>query len=97
MKRAITALQAIPAVPPAERAAFGPDGELTSHQWEAAKTRIREALADGKFLWRSIERLAKIAGITEAQAMEILRGDTQVVLSTGKSGRPIARLAARSS
>ena len=61
---------------------------------EAAK-RMIEALEDGKWRWRTIERLSIIAGITESEAIKILRGNHEVVLGQDKSGNQIARLQAR--
>jgi hypothetical protein len=42
-----------------------------------------------------VERLSHLAGVSEADALEILRSDPNVVLSRGKSGRQIARLKSR--
>jgi hypothetical protein len=56
---------------------------------------MRTALSSGKYLWRSIERLAIIAGVPESAALDILRADPDVVLGMGKSQRQIARLASR--
>jgi len=55
--------------------------------------RMMAALADSRFKWRSVERLAIEAGVAEKEAHEILaehRGE--VVLGKGKSGNTIARL-----
>ena len=63
---------------------------------ELAWQRMRYALLHHKFVWRSIERLALAARIAPEQAEAILKrhGD-EVRLSTGKSGRRIARLLTR--
>lgn len=60
-----------------------------------AKERIQDALRNGKYDWRSIERLASIGGVSEAEARDILQADPEVVLSVGKSGSPIAGLKSR--
>jgi hypothetical protein len=57
--------------------------------------RIHEALSSGKYLWRSVERLAVIGGVSEIDTIAILRADPDVVLSKGKSGKSIARLKVR--
>jgi hypothetical protein len=57
---------------------------------------MEEALSSGEYLWRSIERLAVIGGVSKSQALDILRADSAVRLGIGKSGRQIARLASRS-
>lgn len=68
--------------------------ELTKHnQREAAFKRMLVALADSRFRWRSVERLAIESGITEKEAHDILAEHrNEVVLGKGKSGRTIARL-----
>lgn len=55
--------------------------------------RLRAALADSRFRWRSVERLAIEAGVTEREAHRILSDNPdQFILGKGKSGRTIARL-----
>jgi hypothetical protein len=56
---------------------------------------MKEALASGKYRWRSIERLAAIGGVSKSEAMNILGADPEVVFSLGKSGNRIARLVSR--
>lgn len=70
--------------------------DLRGDREKHAKGRMKEALTNGKYLWRSIERLATIGAVSESQALDILRADPEVVFGTGKSGRQIARLASRS-
>ena len=95
VKAAVAALErsagagAAPPVEPPEQ------GELTPDQALAARERMRTALSSGKYLWRSIERLAIIAAVPESAALDILRADPDVVLGMGKSQRQIARLASR--
>lgn len=62
---------------------------------ESARQRMLKALEEGKYRWRSIERLSSVAGITVTQASEILRPMQEVVFSRGKSGRTIVRLSSR--
>ncbi len=59
---------------------------------EKAINKMKEALQSHKFRWRSIERLASLAEISEEQAHDLLLGQNDVVISKGKSGRVIARL-----
>ena len=73
-----------PASEVAERAL---DTELVHN----ATDRMMEGLRSHKYRWRSVERLAYLAGTTEGQALEMLRNNPNVVLSVGKSGRQIAR------
>ena len=54
--------------------------------------RMKQALEDPRYRWRSVERLSHIAGVPEADALKILRDDAAIVLGMGKSGREIARL-----
>ena len=55
--------------------------------------RMLTALADGRYRWRSLSRLAEIAGLTEDEALIALRKNPGVVLGADKQGRRIARLA----
>ena len=59
---------------------------------ELALLRMRRALQEGKFEWRSIDALATAAGIGVTEALDILRGESDAVFSRGKSGRIIVRL-----
>jgi len=68
---------------------------LSEDQRHAALQKMKRALADTDFRWRSIERLAIAAGLHEDDALGILRSDPEVVLGKGKSGRRIARLVSR--
>lgn len=56
------------------------------------KTRIIEALENSSYKWRSIPKLASIAGVPEEKVLETIRKDMNIVLSKGKSGRQIARM-----
>jgi hypothetical protein len=95
VKAAVAELErraAPPAGPPLEPPA---EAVLTPDQARAAADRMRQALTSGNYVWRSIERLAVIAGVPESTALDMLRADPEVVLSMGKSQRQIARLASR--
>ncbi|HEY3313300.1 MAG TPA: toll/interleukin-1 receptor domain-containing protein [Anaerolineales bacterium] len=61
------------------------------NEWGAYK-RMIEALNDEKWPWRSVERLAIIGGVSEDDALAILRQDSNVSFGKGKSGRRIAQL-----
>jgi len=67
------------------------DGE--NKEERSAYKRMIEALQADAWKWRSIERLAIIGGVSEEEALTILRRDSNVVFGKGKkSGRRIARL-----
>lgn len=57
--------------------------------------RLIEALNNPKFKWRSLERLAFEAGVSQDVAAEILRADETVRFSKGKSGNIIIGLRSR--
>jgi hypothetical protein len=95
LKAAVDALKkgAAPgSVPPVEPPGPQP---LTAEEEEVAREKMLEALSSDDYLWRSVERLAVIAGISQEQAQRLLRADRRVVLGTGKSQRQIARLKSR--
>jgi hypothetical protein len=58
-------------------------------------TRMLKALADPAHRFRSIERLSFLGGVSESEAVDLLRGDPEVVFAKGKSGKLIARLKSR--
>jgi len=95
IKKAIAVIEANFKVPNAPRMEPITKDELVPEQREMAKKRMKEALVTGEYLWRSLDRLAIIGGISESQALDVLRTDSEVVLSIDKSGRRIARLASR--
>lgn len=96
IKKAVAAIESTVRVPNAPRMEPRDKDALSAEQRDAAKRRMKEALASGQYLWRSIERLAIIGAVSESQAVDILRPDQDVVLSVGKSGHQIAKLATRS-
>lgn len=69
--------------------------ELTQEQKSAAKQKMLDGLANSKYRWRSIERLASIGTISQSQAEDILRPLDETAFSLGKSGRTIVRLSSR--
>jgi hypothetical protein len=87
--------QAAPPVTTAEAAKEGAPTPLTSEPRADAQRVMIEALANPKFRWRSIERLAAIANLPQPEAAELLRFNPDVVFSIGKSKQPIARLKTR--
>jgi hypothetical protein len=68
---------------------------LSEQERHDAAKRMIEALEDSKWRWRTLERLSIIAGITESEAIKILRGNHEVVLGQDKSGNHMARLRSR--
>lgn len=57
-----------------------------------AYERMKEALSIEKWTFRTIERLATKGGVTEEEAIEILRDDPDIIFSKTKSGRKTAKL-----
>jgi len=68
---------------------------LNKNQRKDAEEKILNALRDHKYRWRSVERLAILSGLSESDALDILRADQDIVLSIGKSKQQIARLKGR--
>jgi hypothetical protein len=64
---------------------------LTPDRIQGATDKMMEGLHSHEYRWRSVERLASLAGVSESQALDVLRNKAEVVLSVGKSGRQIAR------
>ena len=62
----------------------------------AAIRRIKEALAEPNPRFRSVDRLATLAGITEEEVLDLLRSDPEVVFGKSKkTGKRIVRLQSR--
>lgn len=58
--------------------------------------RIHEALKDPRYTWRTIPRLATIAGfIPESDVLDILRAHSEVVFGRNGAGEAIVRLNTR--
>lgn len=77
--------------PQAEKVAKPEEIKIEDKGEREAYERMIKALSEEGWTWRSIERLAVIGGVSEAEALAILRRDANVVFGKGKSGR-IARL-----
>jgi hypothetical protein len=57
--------------------------------------RLRDALTNHEFKWRSIDRLAAIIGTSEEETIKLVLTQPDIRLSMGKSGRQIAGLTSR--
>ncbi len=69
---------------------------LNEAVFNEAKERMLEGLKVHKYRWRTIGKLASMAGISEKTALDILRASSsEVILSVGKSGNQIARHVSR--
>lgn len=68
---------------------------LTATQHDAVRGRLLDALTTSEYKWRSLERLAEIAGVSQPTVLDILRTMPEVELSVGKSNRQIAGLTKR--
>jgi hypothetical protein len=86
------AIEANPKAPTIAEAVMTPP---TKSREEVLFERMRAELTSGRYAWRTIERLAISAGVSQTEAHEILAARDEVVLSKGKSGEAIARLATR--
>ena len=54
--------------------------------------RVRGALSDGKWAWRSIGALAAKSGLKEDETLKLVQAAPDIELGRAKSGRTIARL-----
>ena len=68
---------------------------IENKRHQVAYQRMIKALRDEKWSWRSVAKLAIKGGISYDEAVEVLANDPNVVFSTGKSGRTIAKLEVR--
>lgn len=59
----------------------------------AIRDRLEASLKDSRFKWRSLERVALEAGVSEELAADYLRGASTVRFSKSKSGKVIVGLA----
>ena len=66
--------------------------QLDEKRRKAVENKILEGLQNTKYRWRSVRRLAAISRVSESDALDILRENSQVVLGVDKSKRHIARL-----
>jgi hypothetical protein len=62
---------------------------------DAKIQRLRNALTDPEFKWRSTERLAEVIGVTQEEVVQLVLSQPDMRLSRGKSGRQIAGLTSR--
>lgn len=69
-------------------------GALTAKD-DAVRKRIYEALADGKWAWRTVDALAAKAALPLEDTIDILRRDPEIIFGRGKTGKQIARLRSR--
>jgi hypothetical protein len=60
----------------------------------AAIIRMRKALEDPDFTWRTVDRLAAIAGVSQDLALDLLRTSPDIELGQGSSGQTLARVRA---
>lgn len=58
-------------------------------------SKMKEAMRNTHYTWRKVDTLAFIGGVTEGEALDILRNDPDVILSKGKMGSKIAKLRVR--
>jgi TIR domain len=79
--------------PQVEKMAEPEEIKIENKKERGAYERMLEALNDEAWTWRSIDRLAIVGGVSEGEALDILRRDSNIVFGKGnKSGRRIARL-----
>jgi hypothetical protein len=85
--------KAVPS-PPDEIVQRDDHGRISEEEREAAFRRMVAAMSNSKFRWRTIERLAIEAGVSESEAHKRLAAHhpREVVLSKSKSGKTICRL-----
>jgi hypothetical protein len=72
----------------------GTDEVRPDHDRDIAR-RLREALEESKFNWRSLERVAVEAAVSEEVAADVLRADDDVRFGKGQSQRTIVGLKSR--
>ena len=64
-------------------------------RYVSGRTRLFELLNDPEHRFRSVERLSYLAGVSQSEAVDLLRNDSEVVFTKGRSGNLIARLRSR--
>ena len=73
-----------------------PDADSVALQRERdIRQRMTAALQNTKFKWRTLERVAIAAGVSQEEAAEYLRGAPTIRFSKGKSGKIIVGLKAK--
>ena len=68
------------------------DRGLDDNQREVAESKILDSLKNQKYRWRSVEHLATATGVSESDVLYVISHNPDIVLSTGKSKRQIAKL-----
>lgn len=69
-----------------------PVNEANEPSTEVVIGLLRNGLANSRYTWRSIDRLALEAGVSNDRAHSLLAQQPDVKIGRGKSGRNIARL-----
>ncbi len=65
---------------------------MSQEERNEALNQMKDSLKHGRWRWRTLERLAIISGITEKEALTILRGDPEVDLEQDKKSNYIAKI-----
>lgn len=68
-----------------------PTQDLCAEERKQALATLTDASRHGNWRWRTIERLTIISGITEKEALTVLRGDPDIELGKDKKGNNIAK------
>jgi hypothetical protein len=58
-------------------------------RWADIGRRARQVLDDPRFEWRTLKRVAAVAGVTEEEAADVLRADPEVRFGTNRAGEII--------
>jgi TIR domain-containing protein len=66
--------------------------KIENKKERGAYERMIAALNDERWPWRSVERLAIIGGVSEDEALALLRQDSNVIFGKGNRGQRIAQL-----
>jgi hypothetical protein len=74
---------------------LSPESRSTDKTEISRTQRLRDALANPKYEWRSVERLAILMGVTEDDVIRLILSQDDIRLSRGKSGRQIVGLVSR--
>jgi len=73
-----------------------PQATAINQQQEIVFTRMVAAMQDDRFTWRTVERLAIEAGVSEGEAHKILASHpSDVIIGKSRDGKLIARLRQR--
>ena len=69
-----------------------PAKDLSVEERAQALVTMKDALRHGNWRWRTVERLAIISGVTDKEALTVLRGDAEIDLGLDKKSNDIAKL-----